>query len=73
VNAHPRSAGMGGPFSLEDRWCGFFLPGRQQYRSPQRASVIFVKMMRIFESRLFWPMEFPAPDRMHDASGSRYS
>ena len=41
---------------MEDRWCGFFLPGRQQYRSPQRTSVIFIKMMRIFESPLFWPM-----------------
>ena len=35
----------------------WFLPARgQEYRSLQRASVIFIKMMRIFESRLFWPM-----------------
>jgi hypothetical protein len=26
LNAHPRSAWMGGPFSLDDRWCGFSLP-----------------------------------------------
>ena len=31
-------------------------PRERCYRSPQRASVIFIKMMRIFESRLFWPM-----------------
>ena len=36
----------------------WFLPAleKDHYRSPQRASVIFIKMMRIFESRLFWPM-----------------
>ena len=35
----------------------WFLPApeRKHYRSPQRASVIRIKIMRIYESRLFWP------------------
>jgi hypothetical protein len=30
-------------------------PGTKHYRSPHRASVIRIKIMRIYESRLFWP------------------
>ena len=45
-------------------------PRERCYRSPQRASVIFIKMMRIFESRLFWPM---AVSFLHASEGVMYS
>jgi len=50
----------------------WFLPAleKDHYRSPQRASVIFIKMMRIFESRLFWPM---AVSFLHASEGVMYS